>query len=72
MLQAAMNNVFRERIGKSVLVYLDDILVFNRSPEEHARHLRTVLDIVRRNELYAKLPKCEFNKPMSCGFLVIS
>ena len=58
-----MNNIFREHIGKFVLVYLDDILVFSKTPEEHARHLRIVLDILRRNELYAKLPKCEFNKP---------
>ncbi len=45
------------------MVYLDDILVFSKSPKEHAMHLRIVLDILRQNELYAKLPKCEFNKP---------
>ena len=49
--------------GKFEFIYLDDILVFGKSPEEHARHLRVVLDILQRNELYAKLPKCEFNKP---------
>ena len=58
--QATMNSIFREQIGKFVLVYLDDILIFSKSLEEHARHLRIVLDILQRNELYAKLPKCKF------------
>ena len=52
-----MNNIFREQLGKFVLVYLGDILIFSRSPEEHARHLRIVLDILRRNDMYAKLSK---------------
>src|SRR5262249_11145096 len=43
-----------------VLVYLDDILVYSKNPEEHERHLRQVLDLLRANKLYAKWPKCEF------------
>ena len=61
--QATMNNIFRKQLGRFVLMYLDDILIFSKSPEEHAEHFRTVLDILRANHLYAKLSKCEFNKP---------
>lgn len=42
-----------------LLVYLDDILVFSRSPEKHAGHPRLVLVILRQTELYAKLPRVE-------------
>ena len=61
--QAVMNSIFRKHIGKFVLVYLDDILIFSKSPQEHAQHLRMVLDILGQHKLYAKMPKCEFNKP---------
>lgn len=42
-----MDNICREQLRKFVLVHLDDILIFSRSPEEHAKHLRIVLDILR-------------------------
>ena len=58
-----MNDIFRPYIGKFVLVYLDDILVFSKSPAEHAEHLRTVLQCLRTHELYAKRSKCSFNQP---------
>ena len=61
--QNVMNDVFRHHLGKFVLVYLDDILIFSKSPEEHEHHLRVVLDLLRKHDLYAKLFKCEFNKP---------
>ena len=61
--QNVMNDVFKHHLGKFVLVYLDDILVFSKSPEEHEHHLRVVLDLLRKHDLYAKLSKCEFNKP---------
>ena len=43
-----------------MVVFIDDILVYSRIPEEHASHLREFLGVLRKNELYAKLSKCEF------------
>ena len=42
------------------MVFIDDILIYSRTPEEHTHHLRIVLDLLRRNELYANFSKCEF------------
>ncbi len=61
--QAVMNDIFRPYIGKFVLVYLDDILVFSKSPEEHVQHLQLVLQRLRDHDLYAKSAKCSFNQP---------
>jgi hypothetical protein len=60
--QAVMNSIFGARLGRFVLVYLDDILVFSRSPEEHVAHLREVFQLLREHRLYVKRSKCEFNK----------
>ena len=61
--QATMNKLFRHMIGKSVFIYMDDILVASKSPEEHKEHLREVLQILRDNNLYVNLEKCHFNMP---------
>ena len=61
--QSVMNHIFRSQIGKYVVVYLDDILIFSRNAEEHAKHLDEVLGILEQNELFAKLSKCDLNKP---------
>ncbi|GBG65087.1 hypothetical protein CBR_g49162 [Chara braunii] len=58
--QRAMNDIFRDILEQYVLVYLDDILVYSRTLEEHLRHLRDVLDRLRRHGFYAKLSKCRF------------
>ena len=60
--QKVMDEVFGPHIGKFVLVYLDDILVFSKTPEEHVEHMRIVLDLLRKHKLYAKLSKCDFNQ----------
>jgi len=54
------NDVFKKVIGKFVLVYLDDILIFSKTLEDHKEHLRTVLEILRKERFYAKLSKCHF------------
>ena len=59
-----MNQIFQEHIGKIVLVYLDDILVMSRTPEEHDKHLRTVLEqVLRQHKLIVKLSNCKLNRP---------
>ena len=55
-----MNGVFREYLDKFVIVFLDDILVYSKSEEEHEHHLRMVLQVLREHQLYAKLSKCSF------------
>ncbi|CAA7046066.1 unnamed protein product, partial [Microthlaspi erraticum] len=55
-----MNNVFREYLDKFVIVFIDDILIYSRSKEEHAEHLRIVLQTLRDQKLFAKLSKCSF------------
>jgi hypothetical protein len=55
-----MNGVFREYLDKFVIVFLDDILVYSKSEEEHEHHLRIVLQVIREHKLYAKLSKCSY------------
>jgi hypothetical protein len=55
-----MNKVFMEELDKFVIVFIDDILIYSESTEEHAEHLRVVLEKLRQNQLYAKFSKCEF------------
>ena len=61
--QTAMNTIFRPYLHKFVLVYLDDILIYSKTPEEHRDHLRKVLDLLREHQLYANLKKCSFAQP---------
>jgi hypothetical protein len=60
--QAVMNQIFAPYLHKFVVVYLDDILVYGRTPAEHLANLATVLQVLQDNEFYAKLSKCSFNK----------
>jgi len=55
-----MNHTFADMLDKAVLCFLDDILIFSRTEEEHLRHLRTVLTRLRDQELYVKISKCAF------------
>jgi len=55
-----MNRIFRPFLDKFVVVFIDDILIYSRTQEEHAEHLRLVLGVLREKQLYAKLSKCEF------------
>lgn len=55
-----MNRVFREFLDQFVIVFIDDILVYLKSREEHAHHLAQVLQVLRKKKVYAKLSKCGF------------
>ncbi|GJW37428.1 putative nucleotidyltransferase, ribonuclease H [Tanacetum coccineum] len=55
-----MNQVCRPILNKSVIVFIDDILVYSKSKEEHEIHLREILETLRKEKLYAKFLKCEF------------
>ncbi|KAG1664303.1 hypothetical protein FOA52_005701 [Chlamydomonas sp. UWO 241] len=57
-----MHHILRDTLDRSVVVCLDDILIFSRTKEEHLKHLAEVLEILRRHQLYARLSKCEFGK----------
>ena len=55
-----MNCVFRLYVDRFIVVFIDDILVYSKDREDHDTHLRGVLETLRKEQLYAKLRKCEF------------
>jgi hypothetical protein len=55
-----MNGIFKNYLDNFVIVFMDDILVYSKSKEEHEHHLRLVLQVLRERHLYAKLSKCYF------------
>nr|XP_017229008.1 PREDICTED: RNA-directed DNA polymerase homolog [Daucus carota subsp. sativus] len=57
---ALMNKVFKKYLDKFVIVFIDDILIYSKTEEEHAEHLRLALEVLRKEKLYAKFSKCEF------------
>ena len=55
-----MNRVFKQYLDLFVIVFIDDILIYSRSEEEHASYLRVVLQTLKDRQLFAKFSKCEF------------
>ncbi|GJS08571.1 putative reverse transcriptase domain-containing protein [Tanacetum coccineum] len=55
-----MNRVCKPYLDKFVIVFINDILIYSRNKEEHANHLRIILELLRKEKLYAKLSKCDF------------
>jgi hypothetical protein len=55
-----MNDIFQEWLDDFVVIYIDDILVYNNFMEEHVEHLQKVFQRLRKNKLYAKFEKCKF------------
>ncbi|KAF8749432.1 hypothetical protein RHS01_10091 [Rhizoctonia solani] len=59
--QHFMNDLFRDLIDVTVVIYLDDILIFLENPEDHPVHVREVLSRLMKNQLFCKLSKCHFH-----------
>ncbi|GKA16650.1 putative reverse transcriptase domain-containing protein [Tanacetum coccineum] len=55
-----MNRVYRPYLDKFVIVFIDDILIYSKTQEEHIKHLRLVLELLKKEKLYAKFSNCEF------------
>ncbi|GJT72139.1 hypothetical protein Tco_1031425 [Tanacetum coccineum] len=55
-----MNRVCKPYLDKFVIVFIDDILIYSRDEKEHEEHLKTILELLKKEELYAKFFKCEF------------
>ena len=55
-----MNSVLMPELGKFMVVFIDDILIYSENEADHAEHLRVVLSRLREHKLYAKFSKCEF------------
>jgi hypothetical protein len=55
-----MNSIFMPELSKFVMVFIDDILVYSKSMEEHEEHLQIVLQRLWEHQLYGKFSKCEF------------
>nr|GFA37373.1 putative reverse transcriptase domain-containing protein [Tanacetum cinerariifolium] len=55
-----MNRVCKPYLDKFVIVFIDDTLIYSRNKEEHANHLRMILELLRKEKLYAKFSKCDF------------
>ena len=57
-----MNRIFRDYLDKFVLIFIDDILIYSKTVEEHENHLHLVLSRLREKDLKAKFSKCAFWK----------
>ncbi|GKA47308.1 putative reverse transcriptase domain-containing protein [Tanacetum coccineum] len=55
-----MSRVCKPYLDKFVIVFIDDILIYSKSKEEHAEHLKLILELLKKEELYAKFSKCDF------------
>nr|GFC53697.1 putative reverse transcriptase domain-containing protein [Tanacetum cinerariifolium] len=55
-----MNRVCKPYLDKFVIVFIDDILIYSKDKEEHEEHLKTILEVLKREQLYAKFSKCDF------------
>ena len=70
--QSCMNHIFNKKLRNYLLVFFDDILIYNKTWEEHLRHLDEVLGIMKAQSLFAKQSNCEFEmtKILYLGYVV--
>ena len=57
-----MNNVMHKYLDKFVVVFIDDILIYSKTEEEHKKHLKIILQELRNHQLFEKFSKCDFFK----------
>ncbi|GJT57289.1 retrovirus-related pol polyprotein from transposon TNT 1-94 [Tanacetum coccineum] len=69
VLMDLMIRVCRPYLDKFVIVFIDDILIYSKTQEEHVEHLRLVLELLKKEKMYAKFSKCEFLDKRMCSFL---
>jgi len=60
--QSLMNNLFKPYLRRCVLVFFDDIILYSKNFTDHLKHLKLVMEILKTNQLFAKLSKCAFGK----------
>ncbi|GJZ72390.1 putative reverse transcriptase domain-containing protein, partial [Tanacetum coccineum] len=60
MFMDLMNRVCKPYLDKFIIVFIDDILLYSKSKKEHEEHLKLILELLKKEELYAKFSKCEF------------
>ena len=67
-----MNEVFKDMLDVSIVVYLDDILVYSDNPDDHVKHVCQVLKRLHTNDLFVKVNKCDFGMDTTnfLGFIV--
>ncbi|GKD42333.1 putative reverse transcriptase domain-containing protein, partial [Tanacetum coccineum] len=63
-----MNGVCKPYLDKFLIVFIEDILIYSKNKEEHEEHLRLILELLKKEELYAKFSKCEFWIPKKVAF----
>ena len=57
-----MNDILKEYLDVICVGLLDDVIIFSEDPSKHIEHVRSILQVLRENRLYAKVQKCEFNR----------
>ncbi|GKE79693.1 putative reverse transcriptase domain-containing protein [Tanacetum coccineum] len=69
-----MNCMCKPYLNKFVIVFIDDILIYSRNEKEHEEHLKTIMEMLKKEELYAKFSKCEFwiNTVKFLGYVIDS
>ena len=60
MFMCLMNGVLHPYLNKFIIVFVDDMLIYYKNGEEHAKHLAAMLRLLREHQLYVKLRKCSF------------